>query len=97
MDRTDSTDEMLNRALKLAYFIHNDKPTALRIVASALMRLETTAAAQDKRFYYTPIGRNARDREPPASTSMGRAVKSAPGTACRVAQERRQQPAAPTR
>ena len=40
MDRTDSTDEMLNRALRLAYFIHNDKPTALRIVASALMSRE---------------------------------------------------------
>src|SRR6185503_11664757 len=62
MDKTDSTDAMLNRALKLAYFIHNDKPTALRIVASAMMRLETTAAAQDKRFYYTPIGRLLSDR-----------------------------------
>ena len=62
MDTTDSTDAMLNRALKLAYFIHNDKATALRIVAAAMMRLETTAAAQDKRFYYTPIGRLLSDR-----------------------------------
>jgi hypothetical protein len=53
-----STDELLNRAFQLAYFIHADKRTALRVAAEASAKLEVTAVAQAKRLYYTPGGKN---------------------------------------
>lgn len=53
-----STDELLNRAFQLAYFIHADKPTALRVAAEASAKLEVAAVAQAKRLYYTPGGKN---------------------------------------
>lgn len=51
-----SSDELLNRAFQLAYFIHADKPTALRVAAEAAAKLEVAAVAQAKRLYYTPGG-----------------------------------------
>ena len=50
-------DELLNRAFQLAYFIHADKRTALRVAAEAAAKLEVAAVAQAKRLYYTPGGR----------------------------------------
>jgi hypothetical protein len=52
-----STDELLNRAFQLAYFIHDDKRTALRVAAEAAAKLEVAAVAQAKRLYYTPGNR----------------------------------------
>jgi hypothetical protein len=57
MDANVLQNEWLNQAFQLAYFIHGDKATAVRIVGSAMNLLEVAAAAQDKRLYYTPTGR----------------------------------------
>jgi hypothetical protein len=51
-------DDMLNRAFRLAYFIHGNKETAVRIVSGAMAKLEVAAAAQGKRLYYRPAGRS---------------------------------------
>lgn len=50
-------DEWLDRAFRLAYFLHGKRETALAIAASAMNKLETASNAQFKRFYYTPTGR----------------------------------------
>jgi hypothetical protein len=57
-------DAILNKAFQLAYFIHGNKVTALKVVISSLERLETAVAAQDRRLYYTPSSTQAslRDR-----------------------------------
>lgn len=52
-----ATDELLNRAFQLAYFIHADRRTALRVAAEAAAKLEVAAVAQAKRLYYTPSSR----------------------------------------
>jgi hypothetical protein len=52
MERKDPTDESFARAFALAYFIHGDRATALKIATEALARLEVAVAAQDKRLYY---------------------------------------------
>lgn len=52
MERKDPTDESFARAFELAYFIHGDRATALKIATEALARLEVALAAQDKRLYY---------------------------------------------
>ena len=61
MERAECPGVALDRAFRLAYYIHKDKQTALQIAASAMTRLETTTAAQDKRLYYTPKGRPLSD------------------------------------
>jgi hypothetical protein len=53
MSNAASFDELLNRAFQLAYFIHTDKPTALRVAFDAAAKLEVAAVAQTKRLYYT--------------------------------------------
>ncbi|MEW6210061.1 MAG: hypothetical protein AB1631_16965 [Acidobacteriota bacterium] len=55
-DSAHGTD-LLVRAFKLAYFIHGDKKIAIDIAAGALSKLEVACAAQDKRLYYSPVGR----------------------------------------
>ncbi|MEM2944684.1 MAG: hypothetical protein QW087_08090 [Methanomassiliicoccales archaeon] len=49
--------ELLEMAFQLAYFIHPEKPIALRIATEALAKLEIACTAQDKRLYYKPTGR----------------------------------------
>ena len=49
-------------AFQLAYFIHPEKPIALRIATEALAKLEIACIAQDKRLYYKPIGRLLSER-----------------------------------
>ncbi len=49
--------DLLVRAYKLAYFIHGDKAAAIEIAEDALSKLEVACAAQDKRLYYSPVGR----------------------------------------
>lgn len=56
MNRT-STEETLNKAYRLAYFLHQDKGLAVRIVAAATLKLNVAMAVQSKRLYYVPVGR----------------------------------------
>src|SRR6185369_2572400 len=55
-----STEQVLNKAYRLAYFLHQDKGTAIRIVAAATLKLNVAMAVQSKRLYYIPVGRFSR-------------------------------------
>lgn len=55
-----STEEVLNKAYRLAYFLHQDKGVAIRIVAAATLKLNVAMAVQSKRLYYIPVGRFSR-------------------------------------
>src|ERR687891_414718 len=55
-----STEEVLNKAYRLAYFLHQDKGLAIRIVAAATLKLNVAMAVQSKRLYYIPVGRVSR-------------------------------------
>jgi hypothetical protein len=57
VDTLAPTDDLLIKAFKLAYFIHGNKETAVRIVSEAIAKLAVAANAQDKRLYYRPNGR----------------------------------------
>jgi hypothetical protein len=57
---TVSTEEVLNKAYRLAYFLHQDKGMAIRIVAAATLKLNVAMAVQSKRLYYIPVGRFSR-------------------------------------
>jgi hypothetical protein len=61
-----STDELLNKAYRLAYFICGDKTTAIKVATAALAKQQVAAVAQDKRLYYKPGGRSLLDRLKPA-------------------------------
>ncbi|HEV8428936.1 MAG TPA: hypothetical protein VGQ41_13620 [Pyrinomonadaceae bacterium] len=52
-----STVEVLDKAYRLAYFLHQDKGVAIRIVAAATLKLNVAMAVQSKRLYYIPVGR----------------------------------------
>lgn len=55
-----STEQVLNKAYGLAYFLHQDKSMAIRIVAAATLKLNVAMAVQNKRLYYIPVGRFSR-------------------------------------
>src|SRR5689334_710122 len=55
-----STEHVLNKAYRLAYFLHQDKSVAIRIVAAATLKLNVAMAVQSKRLYYIPVGRFSR-------------------------------------
>lgn len=55
-----STEQVLNKAYRLAYFLHQDKSSASRIVAAATLKLNVAMAVQSKRLYYVPVGRFSR-------------------------------------
>ena len=55
-----STEQVLNKAYRLAYFLHQDKGMAIRIVAAATLKLNVAMAVQSKRLYYVPVGRFSR-------------------------------------
>ena len=55
-----STEQVLNKAYRLAYFLHQDKGVAIRIVAAATLKLNVAMAVQSKRLYYVPVGRFSR-------------------------------------
>jgi hypothetical protein len=55
-----STEQVLNKAYRLAYFLHQDKDIATRIVAAATLKLNVAMASQSKRLYYVPVGRFSR-------------------------------------
>ena len=52
-----STEAVLNKAYRLAYFLHQDKAAAIGIVAAATLKLNVALAVQSKRLYYVPVGR----------------------------------------
>ncbi len=51
-------DEWLDRAFRLAYFLHGDREVSKKIAMGAMNKLETASNAQFKRLYYTPTGRS---------------------------------------
>ncbi len=55
-----STEAALNKAYRLAYFLHQDKSMAIRIVGAATLKLSVAMAVQSKRLYYIPVGRFSR-------------------------------------
>ncbi len=54
MPKSPLADDVLQRGFDLAYFIHGDKASALRIVTEAAEKLDVSMASQDKRLYYQP-------------------------------------------
>ena len=54
---TVSTEQVLNKAYRLAYFLHQDKGMAVQIVGAATLKLNVAMAVQSKRLYYVPVGR----------------------------------------
>lgn len=71
-----SSNELLTLSFRLAYFVHCDRELAIRIATDALSKLEVAAAAQDKRLYYTPVGRST-----PSLPPHGQRTKVAMGEA----------------
>src|SRR4026209_1529549 len=55
-----SREEVLNKAYRLAYFLHQNKGVAIQIVAAATLKLNVAMAVQSKRLYYVPVGRFSR-------------------------------------
>jgi len=55
-----SREEVLNKAYRLAYFLHQNKGVAIQIVAAATLKLNVAMAVQSKRLYYIPVGRFSR-------------------------------------
>lgn len=53
-------DEWLNKAFRLAFFIHGKREIAKQIALRAMNKLEVASNAQFKRFYYTPNATRSR-------------------------------------
>src|SRR5215211_7609102 len=53
------TDELLNSAFELAYFILGDRTAAIYVAMAAIDKLKTASTIQDRRLYYMPTGRLA--------------------------------------
>src|SRR3989441_8602524 len=51
------SDEWLDRAFRLAYFLHGERETAVQIATRAMNKLQLAATAQGKRLYYRLTGR----------------------------------------
>lgn len=58
MNSIKCTDEIIEKAFALAYFIQGNRAKALSIVLEALGKLEVASAAQVKRLYYVPTRRS---------------------------------------
>lgn len=50
--------ELISAAFQLAYFIHDDRASAMHIAISALRKLKVASTAQSRRAYYTPTGQS---------------------------------------
>ena len=59
MNGISPTDELLNKAFQLAYFILADRTPAIYVAMAALDKLKTASTIQDRRLYYLPTGRSA--------------------------------------
>lgn len=53
------TDQLLNKAFQLAYFILGDRTTSIYVAMAAIDKLKTASTIQDRRLYYMPTGRSA--------------------------------------
>src|SRR6266478_8986836 len=53
------SDELLNRAFELAYFILGDRSASIYVAMAAMDKLKTAMRNQGRRVYYTPTGRSA--------------------------------------
>jgi len=65
-----SRDQLPNRALQLAYFLHLERTMAAEIASRALNKLQLAATAQGKRLYYRLTGRPD-TRKARSKVSMG--------------------------
>lgn len=63
-------EEWLERAFRLAFFLHGDRETAKRIATEAMNKLETASNAQFKRYYYQPTGRAENSRAARSRVSL---------------------------
>lgn len=52
-------ESRLEKAFDLACYILGDGELSSQVAMNSVLRLETVARAQDRRFYYTPTGRSA--------------------------------------
>lgn len=59
MNEIKPTDELLNSAFQLAYFILGDRTAAIYVAMAAIDKLKTASTIQDRRLYYMPTGRSA--------------------------------------
>jgi hypothetical protein len=50
-------EDLLERAVRLAYYIVRDQQSAERIAAEAVVRLDVAVVKQDRRYYYVPRSR----------------------------------------
>lgn len=50
--------DLISAAFQLAYFIHDNRATAIHIAISALRKLRVESTAQGRRAYYTPTGQS---------------------------------------
>lgn len=50
--------DLISAAFQLAYFIHDNRATAMHIAISALRKLRVESTAQARRAYYTPTGQS---------------------------------------
>jgi hypothetical protein len=64
-------DDWLERAFRLAFFLHGDRETAKKIAVGAMNKLETASTAQFKRLYYTPTGRAENSKATRNRVSLG--------------------------
>lgn len=76
-EKSASFELLLNQAFGLAYFLVENRETALRIVTDALMKLETAAEKQDKRLYYQPTA-NTLSRKYKQSGSRSKVLLGSP-------------------
>ena len=69
--QTNYKDEWLERAFRLAFFLHGRREVAKRIAKAALGKLEVASNAQFKRLYYTPTGRADHRQATRSRVSLG--------------------------
>ena len=50
--------DLISAAFQLAYFIHDNRATAMHIAISAVRKLRVESTAQGRRAYYTPTGQS---------------------------------------
>jgi len=59
MPATSITNELMNRAFELAYFILGDRAGAIYVAMAAMDKLKAASTAQVRRLNYIPTGRSA--------------------------------------
>lgn len=62
---------MIAQAFRLAFFIHRDPEIASQIVIESMIKLNSAAIAQDRRFYYEPAGRSSNNMRTRNRVTLG--------------------------